>query len=471
MHYIPFSMVQLQNGLLSNCKKDRLKDWKEFILKIDLIFAARYHLVKSQLVEDFAPFDPNLEIPNELPDSKLALLEDRFFSNFRHMLERANFDPLTKADAELASAHDFLNTVPIEPEWLKMDPVFARYMEQHPEFEKDCHSGSHRIWIFHRGVGIAKYQGMLVMQKIDELLFKLFGRCCGKKRKPEEIAKDAAKEKEEESEKKEGQGVERITIKSVVAKNGMVGLFKPTLIQEPTFKEVILCYRMDPNKGSQYASANPKAIYVKVFRDVPNADLEVLYPAKTSTLRPLDVVKFAGAGIFGLISILMQRQAGDLVGYSALTGFLTLAVSVLFDYQYHQSVYEQTTLRDLYSKSKDNDKGAINFLVEEVGLQEVKETFLAYFYLCENPRPMTQSELDKKIEAFLMEMQTVYGFRECQVDFEVDDAIDKLVNMHLVAEEEPEDEGGETRYRAVPLIDGLDELNTQWSGLIVAADK
>ncbi len=43
--------------------------------------------------------------------------------------------------------------------------------------------------------------------------------------------------------------------------------------------------------------------------------------------------KFVGAGIFGLVSILMQRQAGELVGMSALTGFATLAVSVLFDYQ------------------------------------------------------------------------------------------------------------------------------------------
>merc|ERR1711991_59504 len=266
-------------------------------------------------------------------------------------------------------------------------------------------------------------------------------------------------------------GVERISVRSLAAKQGWRTLFKSSLIQEPTFKEIVLIYRVNQGRDAYYGSENPRSLNVKIFRDIPHADLEVLYPCKKTTLRPLDVVKFAGAGIFGLASILMQRQAGDLVGYSALTGFLTLAVSVLFDYQYHQSVYEQTTLRDLYSKSKDNDKGAINFLVEEVGLQEVKETFLAYFYLCENPRPMTQSELDKKIEAFLMEMQTVYGFRECQVDFEVDDAIDKLVNMHLVAEEEPEDEGGETRYRAVPLIDGLDELNTQWSGLIVAADK
>ena len=473
MHYIPFSMVQLQNGLLgTNTKKERIKDWKEFILKIDLIFAARYHMLKGTLVEDFSPFDPNLEVPNELPDSKLALLEDRFFSNFKFMLERANFDPLTKEDAELASAHDFLNTVPIEPQWLKMDPVFARYMEQHPDFEKSCHSGARRIWIYHRGIGIAKYEGMLVMQKIDELLFRMFGRCCGKKRKPVDATKKEKEEAEPQKQKqKEGQGVERITIKSIVAKNGVVGLFKPTLIQEPTFKEVVMCYRMDANKGSVHESANPKAIYVKVFRDVPHADLEVLYPAKSSTLRPLDVVKFAGAGIFGLVSILMQRQAGDLVGYSALTGFLTLAVSVLFDYQYHQSVYEQTTLRDLYSKSKDNDKGAINFLVEEVGLQEVKETFLAYYFLCESPRPLTQSELDEKIEAFLEELQTVFGFRECKIDFEVDDALDKLENMHLVLREEEEDETEEAKYRAVPLVDGLDELNSQWSGLMISTDK
>ena len=218
------------------------------------------------------------------------------------------------------------------------------------------------------------------------------------------------------------------------------------------------------------------------------------YPCKTTTLRPLDVVKFAGAGIFGLISILMQRKAGELVGYSALTGFVTLAVSVLFDYQYHQTVYEQTTLRDLYSKSKDSDQGALTYLMEQVGIQEVKgaspglflrtlltpnavrpntssllgllifllqEVFLGYFFLLSASKPLSLGELDAKVEAFLAELQVVLGHRECKIDFEADDALEKLVSMHLVTE-------ADGKYTAVPLQDGIEELTAQWAAMLQA---
>lgn len=135
------------------------------------------------------------------------------------------------------------------------------------------------------------------------------------------------------------------------------------------------------------------SIYVKIFRDIPHADLEVLYPCKHTSLRAIDTIKFVGAGMFGVISLLMQRQAGEVVGYSALGGFVGLLVTVLFNYQYQKSVYEQSTLHDMYNKAKDADKGAINYLMEEVCTQEVKETLLAYWFLVQSPEPLSQEQV------------------------------------------------------------------------------
>jgi hypothetical protein len=467
MHFIPFTLSQLQGALLGSEKKASKTgpQWKEFLRKVELVFMARYHLLKASLLDDFEPFDPNLDVPNELPESKLQMLEDRFFSNFRHMMGKGNFDMLTQEEFETASSHDFLNTVPIEPELLKMDPVFKRYMDNHPDLAEEVFEGSERIWMFHRGVGVAKVNGRMFMQKIDALLFQVFGKCCGKKRTKEQIEKERLAKEEAEKSKKV-QGVERISVRSVCQKQGWGSLFKSNDIQEPTFKEIVLAYRINQERDAYAGSENPRSINIKIFRDIPHADLEVLYPCKKTTLRPLDVVKFVGAGVFGLVSILMQRMAGDLAGYTAITGFLTLAVSVLFDYQFHQSLYEKGTLRELYQKSKDSDRGAITYLMEQVGLQEVKETFLSYFFLTQSDVPLSQEEMDKKVEDFLAELQIVFGHRECEVDFEADDAIDKLVKMKLVTVVEPETAGEPERYAPIPLADGIDELNHQWAGMI-----
>ena len=501
LHFIPFSLRQLQTGATgAHTTKDGPSPaaWKEFLLKVNLVFTARFQLLKAALLEDYEPFDPNLDVPIELPESKVNLLEDRFASNFHHMMERANYTMLTDSDAEAAAVSNFLNTVPIEPQWLKMDPLFARYMEAHPDLAETAYEGANRLWIYHRGVGIETFTGTLFLQKLDSLLFLLFGRCCGKRKKVARVghaanspnptspaaaattATAAAPVKDTVAQiaanlaasnkanidvmsytKK--QGVERISIDSIVKKNGWSSLLKSQTIQEPTYKEVVLAYRINTQRDPLFGSHNSNAIYIKIFRDIPHADLEVCYPCKTTTLRPLDVVKFAGAGIFGLVSILMQRQAGELVGYSALTGFATLAVSVLFDYQYHQSVYEQTTLRDLYSKSKDADQGAITYLMEQVCLQEVKEVFLGYFFLALSKVPLSQDELDERVEQFLAEMQTVHGHRESKIDFEADDALEKLVNMQLVTV-------AEGKYLAIPLPEAVDELTAQWTGMFQAKD-
>lgn len=198
MHHIPFSVAQVLATLLGTLNagerppRDQIQMWKEFGLKVDLVFTARYHLLKKSLIEDFEPFDPNLGAPTDLPAPKVNLLEDRFFSNMREMLAKANFRMLGREEAETATSHDFLNTVPIEPEWLKLDPVFQRYMEAHPDLAAQVPNFASRLWIFHRGVGLAKFNGIVPMQAVDLLLLSLLGKCCGKASKHKEPPAEAA---------------------------------------------------------------------------------------------------------------------------------------------------------------------------------------------------------------------------------------------------------------------------------------
>ncbi len=81
--------------------------------------------------------------------------------------------------------------MPIEPEWLKLEPLFQRYMAAHPEWAEEAFDNSKRLWVFHRGVGVASFRGTLFLQKLDALLFRMFGRCCGKRTKAEEAVASA----------------------------------------------------------------------------------------------------------------------------------------------------------------------------------------------------------------------------------------------------------------------------------------
>ena len=276
MHYIPFTLIQLTNALLGSDPEagKTAALWKEFNKKVELVFMARYHLLKAALLDDFEPFDPNRDVPCDLPDSKLQMLEDRFFSNYRHMLEKGNFEMLRQEEYETASSHDFLNTVPIEPELLKMDPVFQRYMEAHPDLAEVVFEGSNRLWIFHRGVGVAKFKGILLLQKLDALLFRIFGRCCGKRKSKDTFAKEAEAKELAVNPSEQQAGVERISVRSLTEKQGWGSLFKSSQIQEPTFKEIVLAYRINQARDPYYGSENKHAINVKIFRDIPFADLE-----------------------------------------------------------------------------------------------------------------------------------------------------------------------------------------------------
>lgn len=273
MHHIPFSFAQITALLLGlqntgeNPKRDEMLHWKEFILKVDLVFAARYHLMRRRLVEDFEPFDPNRTEAPEHPPSKMALVEDRFFSHLREMLERANFSLLSGEDAEDALSHNFINTIPIEPEWLKLDPVFSRYLDAHPDLAKEAPPFASRLWVFHRGMGAATFSGLLIMQKIDMLLMSLLGRCCGKRKKDKKktgtseasadasaaaaVAPSLAVPADGAGNSNSGvtyvEGVKRVSLESQMKTGGWGALFKPVFMQEPTFKYVgaaALAYRL-----------------------------------------------------------------------------------------------------------------------------------------------------------------------------------------------------------------------------------
>ena len=132
----------------------------------------------------------------------------------------------------------------------------------------------------------------------------------------------------------------------------------------------------------------------------------------------------------------------------------------VFSFLTSKTKYMQTLSSSLYHKNLANNVSALTRLVDAAEAEEIKELLLAYYILSsENDRDYTMEELDERVEAWLHE-----HFNLPHIDFEVDDAVRKLIDKKLIEVRDEPDDDGTTRQvlKAYDLPTALDRLDQWW---------
>ena len=194
---------------------------------------------------------------------------------------------------------------------------------------------------------------------------------------------------------------------------------------------------------ARYNEAHGGNILVKQFRNIPVDQLQVMLPGVKLQMPVLAWLKAGGSFVGSLLTVAFRMAIGSFLGFLALlTAFVSGCVKFTFGMLHSRTKCMQMYSTNLYHKSLSNNVAAINQLVDQAETQEVKEAFLAYYALyLERNHPMTELELDEWVEKWLLDH---FGF---PIDFEVDDALRKLVEKRLVETMEvevPETEAAET---------------------------
>ena len=116
-----------------------------------------------------------------------------------------------------------------------------------------------------------------------------------------------------------------------------------------------------------------------------------------------------------------------------------------------RQTYTLQLTQSLYYQNLDNNGGVMFRLLDEAEEQETREMLLAYFYLWRyaGDRGWTAEELDDYIE---LDLEKRMGMK---VDFEIDDAMNKLIRAGLVTE-------AEGRFRALPMDAAQTRLDSLW---------
>ena len=215
---------------------------------------------------------------------------------------------------------------------------------------------------------------------------------------------------------------------------------------------------------NHYQGDEGKGLHLRLFKIVPKLDLETIFPNTSPQMRNLDKIKIFAPLIGGLVTLgmkfgplLIGAGTGD-TSLSVIGGLLSaLGMYVLKSYMSYQKTrerYQTQVSKDLYFKGQANNAAVLNMIVDLSEEQEVKEALLAYVFLhVEAGKRYNEEQLDDRIEGWLLD---TFGH---DIDFEVDDALGKLVDMQLLIKAE------DGTLSVLPIGEALAILDDYWDNI------
>ncbi|PKA56873.1 hypothetical protein AXF42_Ash002176 [Apostasia shenzhenica] len=416
-----------------------------------------------QLYNLFNPINGNEKLEQQnLRSDEIVVLEQNFLTYFFEVMEKSNFKIVTDREINVAHFGQYLLNLPITVDESKLDKnLFSRYFKEHPH--ENLPEFSDKYIIFRRGIGVDRATDYFVMEKLDMLIARFWKRLLRSTKlekrmstKPSLRAKKDLKKTDKTTAEIEGQEdmfMERIQLQNMEL--NMQNLLGKITIQEPTFDRMIIVYRRATKNDKK-----DRGIYVKQFKDIPMADMELVLPEKKNpSLTPMDWVKFLSSVIVGLVTLVssLEMPKADIwVVIAILSGVVGYCAKIYFTFQQNLVTYQNLITKSMYDKQLDSGRGTLLHLCDDVIQQEVKEVIVSYYILMEQGKA-TIEELDFRCEELIKEE---FG---SQCNFDVHDAVQKLEKLGIVSR----DTIG--RIMCVPLKRANDILGTTTEEVVMKA--
>jgi hypothetical protein len=242
-------------------------------------------------------------------------------------------------------------------------------------------------------------------------------------------------------------------------------LYRPEIVDVPIYQRLVVIFRLNSYRTID-GHLNGETVHIKIFKNIPKVDLEMLLPGSRVKMTLLDQsrillptvsgVAMTGWKLFqGAIVVAVTGVYGLLTYLGLIAVTLGYGVKSFFGYLRTQQKYQLSLTRNLYYQNLDNNAGVLFRLLDEAEEQECREAILAYFFLWHfaGETGWSSDRLDSQIEAFIKSETKV------AVDFEVGDALEKLKRLGLIEATV----GG--LLRALPIKEALKRLDYAWDNL------
>jgi hypothetical protein len=236
--------------------------------------------------------------------------------------------------------------------------------------------------------------------------------------------------------------------------SALFGLIKKPIVFA-NFDRVVVYIRYREGLMPDAAKGKPGSTMLKLFQNVPRADVEMLFPNTRLGMRTIDKLMIGIPALVGAGAIFTTQVGTSLLLLGTLLGFwlglhseaveldearmvaILAGLGGLGSYFWKQFsnfrnrklLFMQSLTQNLYFKNLDNNAGVFHRLIDDAEEEECKEAILAYFFLLTAAEPMGVQALDEGIEGWFRQSW------QAEVDFEIHDAVDKLKGLGLVVQE------------------------------------
>ena len=237
------------------------------------------------------------------------------------------------------------------------------------------------------------------------------------------------------------------------------GLYRSEEVDVAMYQQLAVIFRLRDHCRLEQ-NVLPNTVYVKLFKNIPKQDLDMLLPGSRVKMTLVDqsrillpTISGAALSLYKVIKLLAFASLyGMFVFLAAVCGTFGYGVKSFLGYVRTKDKYQHHLTRSLYYQNLDNNAGVLFRLLDEAEEQEFREAIVAYVLLWQKPdgEQWTCERIDREAEQLLWELAQV------NVDFEVDDAITKLERLGLAERNE------QGHWTALPVDAALRQLDAAW---------
>lgn len=220
--------------------------------------------------------------------------------------------------------------------------------------------------------------------------------------------------------------------------------YRKTLLDTPVYKRMVVALRMKQTASSK-GEMRPQFIYLKMFKDIPKVDVEMLLPTTNVEMTWFDKGQIFVPTMSGLAYSLFKISAAAWAITQLTTGaLLTIggllvgscgyALKTFFGYARTRDRYQLRLTRRLFFQNLYNNAALLFRLQDSAEGQEYREASLAYVLMLGEGvgAAISVSETGRRVERFLQKRF------DLEVEFDAIDAVASLSRLGLI-----ENVGGE----------------------------
>ncbi|RUM63253.1 MAG: hypothetical protein DSZ03_05480 [Sulfurimonas sp.] len=381
-HFIPVAYEELAHDLIHHLKLDE-SDYMRMAHALRRYYHHHFYSELVRLKTLYRPFNPDSDLLSRQTYSarEYGALKGALVAAVTPLLEYANYEELTPEVLHAAMNKTSPYGVEVSVDFDDFEEILLFYRGEAHRYDEKRHWRS--LYLKKERIRVDVYRRLFLLLKPKQL---------------EDRAREIAS--------REGRRIE--SVRASLRKNNVV------LLEEE----------------------RQERIYMKLFKDIPHADLEMLFPNTKVKMTLKDKLKIGitgGGGTIGALATLigklgtMMEPLSLLAAVGAFGGVLWRQIKTVFT---HRTRYMAQLAKNLYFYNLDNNIGVVTHLVDMAESEESKEALLSYLFLSKSPQPLPRRALDEAIETYMMNTYNL------PMNFEVDAGVRKLLELGLVHESE-----------------------------------